>query len=151
MKAFFLQNQQHSKKMKKIFYLLTILLLFLSQIFAPVITGKASPNVAGASSPVYTDGLDSGWQDWSYGGVTVNLASSSQVHAGSASVSVHYTGGWSGFQIGYGGNNLDVSSYDKLRFWIHGGSAGGQVIQLQIQDQNGSTKMSLRKPTPGQK
>jgi hypothetical protein len=85
-----------------------------------------------ADLPVYTDAMASGWQDWSYSGITTNYASAGYVHGGSASISVTYTGGWSGLQVGYHGANLDISAYDTLRFWIHGGSTGGQTILLQM-------------------
>ena len=31
-------------------------------------------------------------------------------------------------------DGVDVSAYDTLRFWLHGGSSGGQTIQVQISD-----------------
>jgi hypothetical protein len=54
------------------------------------------------------------------------------VHGGKKSLAVTFTSGWSGLQIGYHGANLDVSTYDTLRFWIQGGSKGGQKILVQI-------------------
>jgi len=89
---------------------------------------------AATDLPVYADTLATGWQDWPYNSATRNYANASPVHAGSASIAVTYTGGWSGLQIGYHGENLDVSAYDTFRFWIHGGSTGGQTIVLQIND-----------------
>jgi hypothetical protein len=109
--------------MKRVF--LFILLL------ASVLMGSITPVQAATSQSVYADSLASGWDDWSYNSITVDLGHSAHVHSGSDAVAVTYSGGWSGFQLGYLGG-LDVSTYDTFRFWIHGGTAGGQTIQLQI-------------------
>ena len=81
---------------------------------------------------VYDDALASGWQDWSYNGRTIDLAEVVPVYSGSHSIAVTYTGGWSGFQVGYSGAYLDVNAYDTFQFRIHGGSSGGQSIRLTI-------------------
>ena len=104
--------------------LLTVILLF-SILLGPITPAQA------AGQGVYADSLASGWADWSYNLITVDLGHSAHVHAGTDAVAVTYTGGWSGFQLGYLGG-LDISAYDTLRFWIHGGTAGGQTIVLQI-------------------
>ncbi len=96
------------------------------------------PRVAAADVGVYADALASGWQDWSWGGVTRSFVQSSPVHAGGAAVGVTYTGGWSGLQLGNPAA-VDVSAYDSLRFWVHGGSAGGQGVQVVV----GSTTSGL--------
>lgn len=112
--------------------LVLIVLIALFGAFFGVIPGRAMPDLAAADLPLYSDALASGWQDWSYGELTSSYANSSPVHAGTNSIAVTYTGGWSGLQVGYHGANLDVSAYDTFRFWIHGGSAGGQTIQVQL-------------------
>ncbi|MDX2169683.1 MAG: glycoside hydrolase family 44 protein [Deltaproteobacteria bacterium] len=78
---------------------------------------------------VYADALASGWQDWSWGGVTRDFARAAPVHGGTASVGVIYTGGWSGLQLGRN-DAVDITGLDTLRCWIHGGSAGGQAVQV---------------------
>ncbi len=89
---------------------------------------------AAADFPIYIDSLSSSWQDWSWdtGTIAVDYANTAPHHTGSASIAVTYTGGWSGLQLGYREGDLDISAYDTLRFWIHGGSTGGQTIQLQL-------------------
>ncbi len=89
---------------------------------------------AAADVGVYADAIASGWQDWSWGGVTRSFAQSSPVHAGSAAIGVTYTDGWSGLQLG-DPSAVDVSAYDSLRFWVHGGTAGGQGIQVSRRQQ----------------
>jgi hypothetical protein len=78
---------------------------------------------------VYTDAVGSGWQDWSWGGVTRDFARSTPVHGGSAAIGVTYTDGWSGLQLGRN-DAVDISGLDTLRCWIHGGAAGGQAVQV---------------------
>jgi hypothetical protein len=84
---------------------------------------------ARADVVVYTDAIGSGWQDWSWGGVTRDFARSTPVHGGSASIGVTYTGGWSGAQLGRN-DAVSISGLDTLRCWIHGGSTGGQAVQI---------------------
>lgn len=117
--------------MKKKYAVLMILILAVSTLLG-IIPGQAQSVRTIADSPVYTDALAIGWEDWSYGGITTSYTNTSPVHSGSASIAVTYTGGWSGLQVGFHGTNLDISAYDTLRFWINGGSTGGQTIQLQM-------------------
>ena len=91
-----------------------------------------------ANVVVYDDALASDWQDWSWGGVTNDFNRTSPVHTGSASIAVTYTAGWSGLQLG-DWQRLDVSAYDALRFYVHGGSGGGQTVQVQVGDSNTGT------------
>src|SRR5205823_6916595 len=55
------------------------------------------------------------------------------VHSGTRSIAVTYTDGWSGLQLG-DWQRLDVGTYDTLRFYVHGGSSGGQAVQVQVGD-----------------
>ena len=109
-----------------------IVVLALFFILFGLVSNMVMPVWAAADLPVYIDSLASGWQDWSYSGITRDFSNTSPVHGGANSISVTYTGGWSGLQFGYHGASLDVSAYDTFRFWIHGGSTGGQTIQIQL-------------------
>ncbi len=91
----------------------------------------APPLLAAADLPVYTDDLVNGWVQWPWDGATINLGNAAPVYSGTASIAVTYDQGWSGFIIGYHGDYLDVSDYDTLRFWIHGGGSGGYPITVQ--------------------
>ncbi|MEO8605714.1 MAG: glycoside hydrolase family 44 protein [bacterium] len=86
---------------------------------------------AHADVAVFGDGLAAGWQDWSWGGVTRDLARSAPVHGGTKSLGVTYTAGWSGVQIGRN-DAVSIAGLDTLRCWIHGGSSGGQVVQIRV-------------------
>jgi hypothetical protein len=99
-------------------------------VVALAIVVLMGPNAA-AALDVYRDGVAAGWQDWSWGGVTRDFARTSPTHVGTASIAVTYTGGWSGLQLGRN-DAVDTSGFDVLRCWVHGGSAGGQQVQLEV-------------------
>jgi hypothetical protein len=96
-----------------------------------VIAMWLSAATANATIAVYGDGLASGWQDWSWGGVTRDFARATPAHSGAASIAVTYTGGWSGMQLGRN-DAVDTTGFDVLRCWMHGGTAGGQQIQIEV-------------------
>jgi len=79
---------------------------------------------------VYSDTLAEGWMDWSWG-ISPNYANAAPVHSGSKSIAVRYTSGWSGVQLGRY-DAIQLSGHHSLRFWIHGGSAGGQQFQVYV-------------------
>ncbi|MBC8065726.1 MAG: fibronectin type III domain-containing protein [Chlorobia bacterium] len=81
---------------------------------------------ARADQSIYSDQLDGGWQNWSW--ATVNLANTSPVHGGIRSTSVT-AGAWQAIYLHH--EAFDSASYESLRFWIHGGTSGGQRLQVQ--------------------
>ena len=84
---------------------------------------------------VYADALASGWQDWSWD-TTVNRSNTTPVYSGTASIAATYTAAWGGLYLH--ADSVDISAYDTLQFWLHGGSAGGQRISISL-NYNGST------------
>ena len=106
-----------------------ILLLFL--LLPLLLAFYPSPRAPQADLPVYADSLVPGWQDWSWS-ITADFANPAPLHGGALSLAVTFTQGWDGLQLGYHGVQLDVSAYDTLRFYIHGGVSGGQQITLQV-------------------
>ena len=90
---------------------------------------------AHADVVVFKDALEPPWQNWSWG-CAVNLAAPSPVHSGNASVAVTFTSGWSGL---YFHTEPSVAGADlhAVRFWVHGGSSGGQRINLVVYDRTG--------------
>lgn len=106
-------------------------------------------SVARGDVAVYSDTLGSGWNDWSWGGITRDWSHASPVHSGSAATAVTYTGAWSGLQLGRL-SPLDVSGLDTLTFYVHGGDVGGQSIQVQIgNSQTGAAVGRTIAPAPG--
>jgi hypothetical protein len=81
---------------------------------------------ARADQIIYDDARQNGWQDW--GWATINYLNTSPVHAGSDSISVTISGAWQGIQIWH--PDLDSTPYASLSFWLHGGSSGGQKLQV---------------------
>jgi hypothetical protein len=82
--------------------------------------------VRAASQAIYDDALAAGWADWSW--AAVNLSASAPVHSGSQSVAVTYTGGWQGLYLAHLG--LSTLGFTELHFFAHGGSIGGQLLQV---------------------
>jgi hypothetical protein len=112
-------------------------LLAAAALVAPLATRPADQTL-----PIYTDALAVGWGDWSWGGLTADLASPDPVYSGTVAIAVTYTGGWSGLQFGRD-TPLDVSAYDTLRFYVHGGTAGGQQIAVYIGNDCSSAHQAL--------
>lgn len=78
--------------------------------------------------PVYTDGLGGGWQDWSWVPVqNRNFANTSPVHSGSQSISAT-AAYWEGISFHHA--EFDTATYTDFTFWAHGGSNGGQRLQV---------------------
>ncbi|HUK12686.1 MAG TPA: glycoside hydrolase family 44 protein [Thermoanaerobaculaceae bacterium] len=92
---------------------------------------------AGASDlPVFADALGSGWANWSWD-TTVNLGATSPVHSGTDSLAVTFTAAWGGLYL-HSGSNLDGNAYTTLRFFVHGGAAGGQKLWVVLYDGSGN-------------
>ena len=78
-----------------------------------------------ADQLVYTDSLQNGWQNWSWATVDFNHATT--VHSGTKSISV--TAG--GYQaVSFWHSAQSSGSFSGFSFWIHGGTAGGQTLQV---------------------
>ena len=98
------------------------------QIVNYQLTLQAKASGSGSDYVIYDDALASGWNNWSSWAAN-NLADTTQVHAGSAAISVT-PGGWGGFVLQNGGPAMDTSGYHTLVFWINGGPTGGQSIGI---------------------
>ncbi|MBC8077838.1 MAG: hypothetical protein H7Y32_17310, partial [Chloroflexales bacterium] len=85
----------------------------------------ASPSRA-ASLTIYADALASGWNNGSW--AEANLAAVDPVRTGDKSIAVTVRAGYEGFQVCHLG--FSTAGYTQLRFWINGGSSGGQRLQV---------------------
>jgi hypothetical protein len=104
----------------------TVLRLFLVISLVGGAGSFRQANAAPAASRlIYADGLAQGWANWSW--TSVDLGSNAQAYHGSYSIRVTYSA-WGGLYLHHPG--LDVSGYTALRFYVHGGSAGGQHVNL---------------------
>lgn len=81
---------------------------------------------AQTAQTVYTDSLQNGWENWSWS--TVNLASTAQARSGT-SISSTIGGAWQALYFHHA--TFSTSASTGVSFWIHGGAAGGQQLQVQ--------------------
>ena len=86
----------------------------------------AAQGRAQTNQTVYTDSLQNSWQNWSW--AMVNLNNTTPVHGGSKSISVT-AGAWQALYFEHAA--FDPAAYTNLSFWIHGGTSGGQLLQVQ--------------------
>lgn len=100
---------------------LALLLCLLSLPFTVGPVFAQTPNKV-----IYDDQLENGWLNWSW--ASVNMSNTSLVHGGSDSISA--TAG--AYQALYlDSPDFSTAPYSSLDFWINGGSAGGQRLQVQ--------------------
>ncbi|MEM7798138.1 MAG: hypothetical protein AAF633_03020 [Chloroflexota bacterium] len=92
----------------------------------------------GDVTDVYVDGLESGWSNGSWGGTTTDYANSSPVNGGTTSVAITYTQGYGVFAI-QNSSAIAITDTDSLTFSIHGGSSGGQTINVALLDDSFTT------------
>jgi hypothetical protein len=76
---------------------------------------------------VYDEQMTNGWQAGGWR-TTRNLANTSPVHGGAKSIAVTPTGEWAAITFEKSGFN--TAGYDKITFWVHGGTAGGQLLSV---------------------
>ena len=75
---------------------------------------------------IYTDSLQNNWVNYSW--ATVNFDNSATVHSGTKSVSVN-SGGYQAIYLHHDAFSTD--NFVSISFWIHGGTSGGQRLQVQ--------------------
>src|ERR1700690_4089714 len=96
---------------------------------AVAILSAATPVFAQAGLPIYTNYLVNGFQDWSFG-ATRSFASTDVVRPGDTfSISVQFTNGYGALALQFP-SGFNSTPYTNLTFWINGGPAGGQQLQV---------------------
>ncbi|MEO8804365.1 MAG: hypothetical protein ABI304_12640 [Rudaea sp.] len=111
-------------------------------IAAFAVTALLSANLAAQDLPVYTDTLQNGFSDWSYGGGS-NFTDTTHFHSGAASISFTGSAGADNgvsLEHGLGGNPSPFApgTYSGLRLFVNGGATGGQKLSLSL-EVNGGT------------
>lgn len=101
--------------------LLALLLLLVLLPFH----ARQPTSVYAASQDIYTDALASNWVDYSW--ATVDFAATDPVHSGTHSIAVTLDA-WGGLYLHHPG--ITTSGFTHVRFFIHGGTTGGQQLQL---------------------
>ena len=98
--------------------------------------GVAFSAIAQAPLAIYTDNLVNGFQDWSW--ATRDLSNTSPTHSGSANSISVTTAAWTALSFQH--SDFNVTPYSSLIFWAHGGTSGGQRLQVNLQyAPNGAT------------
>ena len=90
--------------------------------------GRTEPEPT-AGLPIYVDAMESGFANWSW--ATHSLDETGVVHAGSSAIRFE-PDAWSGLMFHHPG--VDLAQYQALEFWVHGGTTGGQSVQLVLSD-----------------
>jgi len=106
--------------MKFTMYRLRFIVLFCLFVLSAFSTARAQ------NQSIYTDSLQNGWENWSW--AQVNLNNSNPVKSGTASASVTTNAGWQAFYMHHAA--FSTANYTHLSFWIHGGTNGGQLLQV---------------------
>jgi hypothetical protein len=110
-------------------------LVVLSCLYASLASAQTP-----APAPIYSDALADGWENWSWD-TQANFSAASPVKTGAHSTKVTYTGGWGGLYLHNPG--VSLSGYTHLQFWIHGGTAGDQSLQIYAEDSSGRAPAPL--------
>ena len=134
-------THSRSYRFRALIFLATAgLLAIVSRTYA----GLAAVPLSAADLGIYNDGLAAGWEDWSWD-TTVNLAAASPAHAGSASISAQFDAAWAGLYLHNA--SVDTTGYDTLRFWVHGGSTGGQKVAVSVNFNGNAVDLTLQAST----
>jgi alpha-N-arabinofuranosidase len=85
-------------------------------------------SLAQSDRTIYDESLAPGWQSWSW--ADVNLASAAHANTGAVSIAVT-AGPFEALYLRSAGAQVDTNGYLNLTFYLHGGTTGGQVVQVQ--------------------
>jgi hypothetical protein len=86
--------------------------------------------VARADQAIYTDSLQNGWVSYGWA-TTIDYNNTSPVHGGAKSIAVTMGSGNQALYVHH--NAFDSTPYTHVSFWIHGGTSGGQQLQVQAE------------------
>ena len=105
-----------------------------------LISDAPPPPPPSATTTLYDDLLRNGWQDYSW--ADVDLTIGSPVQEGSRAIGVNAER-WKALYL-YHGIPVDMSPYESVGFWIHGGSSGNQPIVVKAVDAIGNRTSFVR-------
>ncbi len=126
-------SRYHSLKWSSVLMLILVGILIATPLLN-ALPMQAAPVAATADLALYGDALASGWSDWSWG-TTRNLANTSPVHSGNASIAATITGAWAGLFF-HTAAPVNTAGYDRIRFAVHGGATGGQKLFFSLRTAN---------------
>jgi hypothetical protein len=84
--------------------------------------------LAQTNSSIYSDELDNGFQNWSWG--NVNVTSTNPVHSGTYAISYN-DAPWNAISFWHA--DFNPAPFTNLTFWANGGTNGGQIVQIYLQ------------------
>ncbi len=122
--------------MKAIFLIFLLMMLSVVSGFTPLPVITAS-----SSTAIYSDGLAANWHDWSW--TSRDLAATSPVYAGTKSIAVNF-GAWGG--LSFYKADVDATGMTHLQFYLHGGSVGGQRMNVYFNFEGGSSGPAVSIP-----
>ncbi|MCX6046283.1 MAG: hypothetical protein NT075_14320 [Chloroflexi bacterium] len=96
-------------------------------LYLPMIRNGIGQSAA-ANLVIYSDGVTTGWTDWSWDS-TVQFEQATQVHSGSKAIAVTYNAAWGAFSLN-NATQIDTSGYRAIQFWIYG---NGKTINVHTQ------------------
>ncbi|NTV31093.1 hypothetical protein HGA91_03920 [candidate division WWE3 bacterium] len=112
----------------------------------PTPSATPTPTAAVANQMIlYSDSIASGGDNWSWNS-TINVSNTSPSRSGN-SVAVTHNQAWGGFYLRFS-NGIDLAEYDRIRFYIHGGSTGSQNIVFELYDEAGEPIDSIEITPP---
>jgi hypothetical protein len=124
----------------------TLQLLSCLCIFAIAFAPYERP-AALAQQSIYQDSLAASWSNWTWiPSGNYSLSATAPVYSGSRSIHVAYSAGWQGLYLAHPG--ISTNGYTALRFYLHGGSSGGQKISLYVKDTNDNAGPLVSLPAP---
>jgi hypothetical protein len=103
----------------------------LAGIVAVALLAAAAP-AAAQDLAVYTDGLQNGFQNFSFGGGS-DFANPDPTHGGNASISFTGNDTFNAVSFARPGAPLTTASFPRLRFFVRGGAPGGQQLRVILQ------------------
>ena len=118
-----------------------IAVMCLGLLSAP--TAHSAP---AATATIYADALAAGWENWSWD-TSVNLNNTTPVHAGNRSIAVTFTAAWAGLYL-HTAPAINLSGYQTLRFWAHGGASGSRAIKI-VANGDGNATYPISVPANG--
>lgn len=92
---------------------------------------------------IFDEGLNSGWENWSWDSSIV-IESGSFTYSGNKMLSVQFTAPWAGLYF-HSNRLIQKNDFVSLRFWIHGGAKSGRSIEVVLIDGNFN---EFRTPNP---
>lgn len=88
------------------------------------------------SVPVYSDSLQSGFQDFSFGNPAPVFNNAAPTQTGVASIA--FTGNnFNAIGLANVGTDYNTATHPTIRFYVHGGAVGGQQLRIYLQTTDG--------------